>query len=630
MGWSARSLILIVTLIGAQAWAQSGQRLAFEQAMDAIESGDQAQYHLLRKRLKGYPLTPYLEFEYRTTQIDRLTTQQAVEILTSLSDTPLYDSFKHRFLMQAGKRKRWQSFVDISPQPPRNTDLRCYYYRAQLALGNTDLAWAGTDRLWLTPRSLPEACTPLLTAWRKAGRRSNDLIWQRMLLTFDAGQGQRLAYLNTLLKGEWKRRGERLVRLYRAPREVRSQGVIKRHPQQAPQMAALALRRLARQDPGYALKQYHRWQGQLGEQEAEVRRNLLRRALADNLWTPALAALMEQYPEDDLIIQRTRQLIGNSDWAQINLWLSRIQEVEADDWRYWRARALEELGLEQEAMAAYRELAGERSYYGFLVAQRLGQPYRLNSALPSPAAETRRRVGRLPALARITELMALERLSDAREEWRWQLLRLNREEQHALTALANARHWHFLTVQGTIATRSWDAIPWRFPAAYSDEFNTQGKRWQLDPALLRAIARRESALYPRARSGANAYGLMQLLPATAKETARRIGADYTGRSQLYEPGYNIRLGSAYINQLLERYQGNRILATAAYNAGPHRVSRWLKRSDGGLSPEQWVETIPFRETRDYVKAVLSYQLIYNDLLGTPSTLLSEEELTRRY
>ncbi|WP_028108172.1 transglycosylase SLT domain-containing protein [Ferrimonas futtsuensis] len=629
MGWIARTLILVLALLSAHSWAQATQREAFEQAMNAIESGNQAEYHLLRKRLKTYPLAPYLEFEYRTTQMSELTTQQAVEILASLTNTPLYDSFKHRFLMQAGKRKRWDSFVAISPQPPRSTDLKCYFYRAKRTLGEPEVAWEGASELWLTPKSLPEACTPLLKEWRKAGRRTNELIWQRMLLTFDARQGQRLAYLNTLLKGEWQSRGERLVRLYRYPREVRKKGHLQRYPQ-GPQMAAAALKRLARSDADYALKQYFNWQGELGEQETSVRREVIRRALGDNIWTEQLASLMEQYPDDDLIIRRTRQLIGNGDWAQINLWLSRIQDVEADDWRYWRARALEELGLEQEAMAAYRELAKERSYYGFLVSQQLGLPYNMNTTLPSPSVQASNKVAQLPALLRITELMALDRLPEARAEWRWQLLRVTKEEQHALTALADEMGWHFLTVQGTITARAWNAIPWRFPNAYNDEFNRQGKHWQLDPELLRAIARRESALYPRARSGANAYGLMQLLPSTAKETARRIGTSYTGRSQLYDPGYNIRLGSAYISQLLERYEGNRILATAAYNAGPHRVSRWLKRSDGNLATDQWVDTIPFRETRDYVKAVLSYQLIYNDLLGTPGLLLSEEELRRRY
>ncbi|WP_028113687.1 transglycosylase SLT domain-containing protein [Ferrimonas kyonanensis] len=628
IGWMIITLFW-AGLLSAQP-VLSPQQQHYQQALAALKQGDNDEFRRLRNQLKDYPLQPYLDFEHRSGQMHKLTAQQAVEILSSLTDTPLYDRFKHRYLVQAGKQKRWSIFLSISPQPPRNTDLRCYYYRARLAEGDIDTAWSGAHDLWLTDRSLPDACTPLLRAWQKAGQRNNAIIWQRMLLTFEGNQGQRLAYLNTLLSRSWRERGDLLVRLYQHPKEIRQRTTIKRQHKQAQQIAAVTLYRLARRAPEYALKHYLRWQGQLGEHESKVRTRIVRFALADNLWTPELAQLMESFPQDELIVLRTRQLIARGDWQAINHWLARIQNTEADDWQYWRARAMEELALTEEADAAYRALAKRRSYYGFLAAQRLGLPYRMNQTLPEDDPQLTARVSTLASVQRIGELLALDDHRAARSEWRWQLLRANKTQQWALTRLAYTQGWHYLSVQGTITAKSWDAVPWRFPDAYGDDFSHFARQQQLDDTLLRAVARRESALYPLARSGANAYGLMQLLPTTAKQVARQQKLRYSGARSLYQPRFNIQLGSAYLKQLMDQYQDNRILTAAAYNAGPSRVKRWLKNSDGKLAMDQFVDTIPYRETRDYVKAILSYQLIYRTLQQRPSDLVSQAEWQRRY
>jgi len=159
--------------------------------------------------------------------------------------------------------------------------------------------------------------------------------------------------------------------------------------------------------------------------------------------------------------------------------------------------------------------------------------------------------------------------------------------------------------------------------AYKKEIDLAAHKTKMDANLIYAVARQESAFSEKARSSAGAMGLMQLMPSTAKQTARKAGVPYK-RNDLYSANTNVHLGSQYLNQLLQKYDGNRILATAAYNAGPHRVNKWLK-DKGDINFDVWIETIPFKETRGYVQNVLAYSVIYAHRLGKSGTMITEKE-----
>ncbi len=608
-------------------------RARYVQARDALSQGLTSVYYPLRRQLDDYPLTPYLDYHYRLGQLDELTAQQAVEILQGLAPTPLYHPFKYRYLLSRGSRKDWNAFLTISPEPPRNEALRCYFYRAKLGTGDTATAWAGAETLWLYGKSRDKACDPLFDAWTKAGQRSDELVWQRMLLAFDAGQTSLLRYLNSKLSQTAHPKGELLLRLYSHPGELRHTPPLSRMAETGQAIAAVTLKRLARKNASRAWNRYQAWRGKLGDHEAEVRYSLLYRALIqDGEWSSRLDPELAQSASDNLVIIRLRKTIFDGDWAGLLHWMTHLSDDNANksEWRFWQGYALKREGQQEAALKLWLGLANERNFYGFQAAQQLGQPYAMNITLPPVSEQTKAEVLALEGVHRIVELMALGREAEAREEWRWQMVRLTPAQQASLTAIAFERQWHFLTVDGTIIGKMWDALPWRFPTAYGDDFLQYAEMRQLDMTLLQAVARRESALYPQARSHADAYCLMQLLPTTAKRTAKQIGARYGGPTDLYEPKRNIQLGSAYYQGLMDRYDGNRLLASAAYNAGPHRVTRWLDRSDGNLDAARFVATVPFRETREYIEAILSYQLIYAALAGRELPLMSEPERTRDY
>ncbi len=220
----------------------------------------------------------------------------------------------------------------------------------------------------------------------------------------------------------------------------------------------------------------------------------------------------------------------------------------------------------------------------------------------------------------------------ANSEWLHAVRNSSSYQARALADYAAQQQWHARLVQTTIAGEMWDALDWRFPAAYRDSFLHWGRLTGVDPYLLMAITRRESAYNPVALSPAGARGLMQLMPGTASQVSRQLGLNDPGPYGVLEPELNIRLGSTYLRDKLERYQGNRLAAAAAYNAGPGRVDQWLGSSVESF--DLFVESIPFRETRDYVQAVLSYRVIFESLANGGNSegvsLLSDNEQTVRY
>ena len=189
---------------------------------------------------------------------------------------------------------------------------------------------------------------------------------------------------------------------------------------------------------------------------------------------------------------------------------------------------------------------------------------------------------------------------------------------------------HHLAVQATISAKMWDHISLRFPVAHKWWYQFFGEKRDIPMTTLMALSRQESAFNTHAQSYVGARGLMQLMPATAKETAQKLGRSYSGVNSLYDPGTNIRLGSGYLKMALDRFDNNRIYAFAGYNAGPGRVNQWRKVTDGKLDAFAFIEQIPFNETRNYVQNILMFDIFYGDQLGQKTSLLRPNELKARY
>ena len=257
-----------------------------------------------------------------------------------------------------------------------------------------------------------------------------------------------------------------------------------------------------------------------------------------------------------------------------------------------------------------------------MTAQQQGVPYNLN--IVKIALDKNVIAKQMPALARIDELLYQDSDSVARAEWGHLISRHPKPVVDQLGQYALEKGWLHFAVLASIQTKSWDLVEQRFPQVAAKTFKKYAKERHLDSSFLFALARQESAFFAEAHSPVGARGLMQLMPATAQYTAKKIGVKYDGVASLYQPEVNIRLGSAYIKQMLDDYNGNRILATAAYNAGPSRVKRW-RASSPGLAPDVWIEIIPYKETRGYVQSVLAYNLVYQHQQNKTMRMLTKQE-----
>ncbi len=279
------------------------------------------------------------------------------------------------------------------------------------------------------------------------------------------------------------------------------------------------------------------------------------------------------------------------------------------------------MGKGEEAEKILASLSKERSYYGFMAADRLGYNFNfLHETLPISQIQINQTAS-LPGLVRARELLALDRTLEARREWNLALEDKSSDEQKVAAKLATEWNWPSQTILTLAKIRAWNDLELRFPLNYRQQVDRQAKDHGLESAWIYAIVRQESAFSIDARSQAGAIGLMQLMPSTAKEVASKVKNQSFKTNDLFQPEINIELGASYLKQIYRQLQENPILATAAYNAGPSRVIKWLPEEP--QATDVWIETVPFSETREYLKRVLAYTLIYNHRLGNNPERLPE-------
>ncbi|HLF66334.1 MAG TPA: transglycosylase SLT domain-containing protein, partial [Gammaproteobacteria bacterium] len=264
-------------------------------------------------------------------------------------------------------------------------------------------------------------------------------------------------------------------------------------------------------------------------------------------------------------------------------------------------------------------LANERNYHGMLASDLLHQTYTLNDKPYAPSAQAVASVNKDPSVIRARELLALDRIIDARREWMATLNYFNEEQLQAAAKLATQLKLYDRAILTAAKAQNRDDLSVRFPLAYAADMKRSAQKNNISPAWAFAITRQESAFLYDATSSAGAMGLMQLLPSTAQQVAKQSGQSFN-KNILTVPAKNIALGTTYLRDMAVKFNKNTVLASAAYNAGATRVYRWLP--DQAMPTDIWVETIPFRETRNYVQNVFSYQVIYQNRLGLPMDRLN--------
>ncbi|NYA47094.1 transglycosylase SLT domain-containing protein [Haemophilus haemolyticus] len=334
---------------------------------------------------------------------------------------------------------------------------------------------------------------------------------------------------------------------------------------------------------------------------------------------------IQQLKTDNLTERRLRMAIWQK--TELSPWLNSLttEGKAKQEWRYWEAK--QDISKNIEKLTA---LSKERGFYPMLAAAQLKQAYKVDFPV-APSFTVEEQLPFEQVFAMIRELRELGRNGLAKQRWRILLDNADFTTQLKLAEYAENQQWFELTVDASIVAKARDYLTLRLPNAYPEYFNAALQDLNISKTFAMAIARQESAWNPMAQSSANARGLMQLLPSTAKLTAENNQLSYQGEQDLFKPLNNILLGTTHLNELNGKYPNNRILIAAAYNAGANRVEKWLSRANGKLALDEFVSSIPFYETRGYVQNVVTYDFYYQILQNKENPqIFSQEELNRLY
>ncbi|MFM5397164.1 transglycosylase SLT domain-containing protein [Aeromonas veronii] len=627
--------IVLSALFVPTLMAQTADQTLYRQAYDAVRANDQARFQQIRARLTHYPLLPYLDYYQLAFRPGAADYNDVTRFIRQHGDTPQSNRLERSYLTYLAQSQQWSQFLRFYPAKPSSTDLLCMHYQALYYTGKPKEALQGAGKIWMSGQSRPDACSPLFQLWQASGQRTQEKIWQRMTLAFEAENPNLIRHLGATLGSGLQSYGDQMVTLFEQPAKAMNPAYFSSNPYSR-KLLSLGLTRYANQEPESVLRQLALFRSRFGLTQAEVkpveraiaRRLLLDRSIAQRSWVDST---VKKLADPDITELRARLAIWEQDWRGLSGWVKMMPMArqKEDRWRYWMARSLEVQGQPKPARDLYLETANLRGFYGFMAAQRTGVPYRIKNQSVKHVPDWRTASQRWPFLLRVRELLSMNEIAAARSEWIHNMDRNPVAQRIEFGHIALNQGWHELAILASIRAEAWDALDLRFPLPLKRTFSQMAQERTMNTSLLYAISRQESALYPLAQSPVGARGLMQLMPATAKETAGKLGVPYRNEQQLFDPTMNIRLGSAYLKRLLDVYDGNRILAAAAYNAGPGRVKRWREQSDN-KPMDVWVESIPYKETRNYVQNVLSFDLIYQHKLQQPLRFMSERELNHAY
>ncbi len=638
------ALALWLAVAAPTASAQAEHQVVLD-AREALRKKDRAMLVNASVAARQHPLAQWIEYWELS---NRLGGAQVDEIDTFYARWPgtyVEDRLRNDWLLELGKRRDWANFSRDYPRFRMNDDreVSCYALLTRHLAGQDVRDEARS--LWFAQRDLDDGCNLLASTLFAAGRLTDNDAWQKARLAVEQGRP----------------RAARAAAGFVSPAAAAAVGELYDNPARflarkasgdagsAAELATLALLRLAASDPQAADTQLQeRWQAQLPPQLAALAWAGAGRQAAQKLQPEAVpytqrawklrqdlsAARRDAAPwSDDTLAWQVRAALrhdGRDDerWRLVMQALDAMSAAEQKDpaWVYWRARAMQGLakpGADGDAeRAAARQLlksiSGQMHFYGKLALEDLGGTLQL-PAKPVPLTPAEREAARRnPGFERALLLISIGLRNEGVREWNFTLRGLGDRELLAAAQLACDREVWDRCINTSDRTRAEVDMAQRFPMPFRQQVLARAREIELDPAYVYGLVRQESRFIMDARSSVGASGLMQIMPATARWTARKIGLEYKP-DMITDRDVNLRLGTAYLKLVLDDFGGSQALAAAAYNAGPNRPRRW--RDGPLLEPAVWAENIPFAETRDYVKKVLSNAVYYQALLdGKPVSL----------
>ena len=607
------------------------QRQLYDQAKLALAKGDSGPYFQNASALRTYPLTPYLAYDELTARLKSASNTEIEQFLAEHGDLPQANWMKLRWLRWLADRGDWATFEKYYDPKLNFTELDCLNGQYELQHNRKAEGYANAEKLWLVGKAQPAACDALFSQWAAEGQLTEKKRWQRVKL---AAEARNYALATSLANGlnTLGPQARLMIDVAQKPDMLSQPSRFAPASEAMSDAVGLGLRRLARQDPekAAALLDTYATNMHFSRDEKVAIAREIGLTFARRYDSRGLDIMTKYDPElrDNTVTEwRLRLLLRLGRWEDAYQLTRKLPQdlATTSRWRYWQARSLELAEPKNpQALALFKKVSNERDFYGFLAADRAQTPYQLNNKPLMLSPQLIKKVRNTAGVQRALEFHDRGQIVDGRREWYYVSRLFNRDEMVAQAKLAYDLKWYFPAIRTISQAQYWDDLDIRFPMAHRDTLVREAKLRGLHSSWVFAITRQESAFMDDARSGVGASGLMQLMPATAKETARKFNIPLASPQQVLNPDKNIQLGAAYLSQVHGQFNGNRVLASAAYNAGPGRVRQWLKGANH-LGFDVWIESIPLDETRQYVQNVLSYSVIYGQKLNAPQPVVDWHE-----
>lgn len=646
---ASRNFLLLVAALAvpgagvlAGVTASDQQRALYRMVQTDVERGNWGVVDALsaddRRDLEAYVLWPDLRATWLRANINTAPRTTVDAFLTQYGTLRPARELRYRYALALAKRNQFEDFLELYQQFYQGQDvakLDCLALQAEIKADATERVFGRALALWSVGYSQVSECDPVFAFIDKHGvldRAAHEarysLAMERREFSLARWLGKKISAEHVSAANDWTRARDNADAFLQEQKQESDTPTLR-------QQLLYAVERLTYGDP---LKARARWQAInqrfhfSAAERSQTDRHIALWTARDNL--PGAYTLLSKLPpaaiDEEVLRWRARISIRGERWTQLAADIAEmpIAEKSLEEWRYWQAVAIQQSDTQDaEQLAAANAilelLSLERSYYGFLAADALQRPYAMADSgliadeLAIDALLTK------PNLIRARELFLVGQDSRGRSEWDAVMRVLSDDEKRQAAILAHQWGWHSRAIATAASLGEYDDLALRYPLPYLKQFEASANAAKITPTWSYGIARSESLFMPDVRSSAGAVGLMQLMPATGREVARSIDLPYTGLNTLTTPDSNIRLGSTYLGQMAERYGGNQMLATAAYNAGPHRVDRWLPEN-GVLDARAWIENIPFNETRKYVKRVMAAQAIFHWRINGTVRRLSDE------
>ena len=595
------------------------QEEIFLAARAAVRTSD---YHKLARydaQLQGYLLQPYVESWLLRARLQDATAEEVRAFLARQQGSLLAEQVRREWLKALGKKQRWDLFRSEHPLlVGDDNEIACYALQARWQQKD-ESALAEVRAQWYAPRELPEGCVPLAEALIAGGEFTSRQVWERIRLLLEAGT----------VSAAWR------TAEYLPPREALDRGhlfAVAAGPQRylddkkknlsqraTRELTMFALHRLARTDP-LAAAAY--WDRKLRAKFSAEEQGYAWGQLALHAARRNLPEALRWYVEagdvplgEEQLAWRLRAALRQGNWNEVKVTAEKMSPLQRNEpaWIYWQGRAAQALGNPAEARTLFARIAGEHQFYGQLAAEELGRIFSVPPTGYTPTAEEVTAIAREPGFQRALALYQLGQRFESAREWIWSIRGMDDKQLLAAAEFARQNEMFDRAINTASKTQALHDFSVRYLAPYRAALGDSARAQQLEEAWVLGLVRQESRFISAVKSSAGAAGLMQLMPATAKWVAHRMGMQDYSWARVTDAGVNAALGTYYLRHVLDDLDGNPVLAAAAYNAGPGRARRW--RDSRPLEGAIYAETIPFNETRDYVKKVMHNTMYYAAMLG---------------